>query len=202
MSPVGPLSSSALQILRQTSVQTIATKPAAAGNVLLAAANGAELPGVSDVQARAKAKVSESLFDSRPNSQQVRIDLMRRFGKELGLDLDDYKSLHAFADAARETIADMVTERMKMLPPEERNYFKVRDGIYGELEKKLGLDKLGISIEDIFAAIDDPDGDAAEKLDAILANEARSKDETGDGGDAQGAQPAAATTDEDGLYSP
>ena len=61
------------------------------------------------------------------------------------------------------------------------------------LEKNLGLDKLGITLDDLISAIDSPVGESAKKLDEALKELA--------GGEHKGA-PGDLRPDAAGLYGP
>lgn len=181
MPTMAPVSSSiALQILQQSNVPPVPKEEPATGNVLLAAANDVENPTVSDAQSRAKAKVSESLFDTKVDAQQMKIHLYRRLGELLGVDMDSYADASDYTKALKEAVQDI------KLSPNGAN-------ILDELEKELGLDDLGISIDEFISAMDDPDGEAGKKLNAALEP---ALDKDGKDG------PGKVGVDDLGLYSP
>lgn len=161
MTTIAPLNATALQILLQSNVPAaVASEPAPAA--VLAVANGIKVPGVSDAQSQAKARMSESLFDkSVVNIQELKVNLMQRLGEELGVAMDEYKDdPRGYASALRVALAIAKSDS--------------EDGgvkLVAELEEKLGLDRLGISLDELIAAVDDPDGEADEKLDAALRKE-------------------------------
>ncbi len=94
-------------------------------------------------------------MDSPVDIQQLKFNLFRRAGEELGVKMDDFKDPGEFASALRTVIG-----KIKMTP----------DGatVLAALEKKLGLDKLGVSIDDLVDAISSPDGEGGKKLDGAL----------------------------------
>ncbi len=183
-------SSAALQILQQASAPTLSKKEEeapSAGSVILAAANGVAIPSVGGAQSQAKAKISDAFMDSPIDIQQLKFNLMRRLGEELGVKMDDFEDPRDYGSAIREVIG-----KIKASPTGAMYLAK--------LEKDLGLDKLGISIDDLVDAISSPDGDGGKKLDAAL------RAETGE--DARKAAEDMQTvmrgvkTDETGLYGP
>lgn len=182
MPTVSTLNSTALLILQPLAVLPVEKDQSALpGAGLLAAANGVVVPGVSDAQAQAKAKISESFFDNGVDLQELKFHLYRRLGEELGINMGDYENPKDYAAALKDAVGDIKANS--------------EDGglkFFAGLEKKLGLDKLGLSIDDLVNAIEDPDGKASKKLDEAL----RAK--TGE--DAKAAV-LEITTDEDGRYS-
>ncbi len=157
MPSASSVNSTALLILQQTnpaSSSTDTTKQS--GNTLLAVANGVAEAGAGP-QAQARAKVSEALFDaSKPNVMQMKIDLMRRLGEEFGISVDDFESASKFGAAIRDAIGQIELQEGGALA-------------LIAIERKLGLDKLGISLDELVSAIIDPESDDAEKLDAALS---------------------------------
>ena len=154
-------SSAALQILQQASAPTLSKKEEeapSAGSVILAAANGVAIPSVGGAQSRAKAKISDAFTDSPIDIQQLKFNLFRRLGEELGVNMDDFEDPRDYGSAIREVIG-----KIKASPTGAMYLAK--------LEKDLGLDKLGISIDDLVDAISSPDGDGGKKLDAALRAE-------------------------------
>jgi hypothetical protein len=160
MTTTAPLNSAALMILQQVSAPTPSKdeQQPSAGSVILAAANGVAIPSVSDAQSQAKAKISGAFMDSPVDIQQLKFNLFRRAGEELGVKMDDFKDPGEFASALRAVIG-----KIKMTSDGA--------GVLAALEKKLGLDKLGVSIDDLVDAISSPDGEGGKKLDAALRAE-------------------------------
>ncbi|MDW6021902.1 hypothetical protein SAZ10_09020 [Mesorhizobium sp. BAC0120] len=107
----------------------------------------------------APAQVSSFAFDSifsvnYVDAHKLKINLMERVGKAFGFDLDD------FADAG-----DMAREIDKLVA-------KMTHGEIMAIEKKLGLDELGVSLREVLDAMKDPGGDSDRKLDAALREKA------------------------------
>lgn len=173
------LPTAALQILQQVNAEAVPRETAPAGTALVAAANGIVLPGSSGARAQANARISESLFDHRPNLQEMKFDLFRRLGSELGVNMDDYEDPHDYASALRRAIAKIKTQPDAMQ-------------ILRAIEKELGLNELGLTLDDLIDAIDDPDGKVAKKLNEALIAQM--------GGDADSIREGI-KIDEAGLYS-
>ena len=152
-----PVMTAALQILQQANATTMSSDPAQPpGSAVLSIANGVEDAGAGP-QAKARGKVSEALFDqSVPTVSQKRIELMRRVGDEFGLKVEDFETSSKFGAAVREKIGQIKLQPGGALA-------------LAAIEKKVGLDKLGITLDDFVEAMMDPGGDKAEKLDAALA---------------------------------
>ena len=182
-------SSAALLILQQASVPALSKKDEepSAGSAILAAANGVAIPSVAGAQSQAKAKISDAFMDSPIDIQQLKFNLFRRVGEELGVKMDDFKDPRDYGSALRGAIEKIKASPMGAL-------------FLTKIEKDLGLDELGVSIDDVVDAISSPDGDGGKKLDAAL------RAETGE--DAKKAAEDMLTvmrgikTDETGLYGP
>jgi len=187
MTSVSPLDSTALLTLRQATLQPSDDKAKPADQILAAANGLASGDTGAGTSAEARAKINGALFDrSVPDSLQMKISLMRRLGEEFGLDMDKFESQAAFGAAIERAVGAI----------------KIQDGgvlMLTEIERKLGLDKLGISLDTLVNAIIDPDSDDSDKLDAALKTHLG---ELAGAGEKDGGQGAAALvrTDEDGLY--
>lgn len=112
----------------------------------------------------------------------MKVRLMERLGEELGISMDDFNSVRSYGLAIRQAV-----EEIKREPG---------GGFFlAELEKKLGLDDLGISLDTLVDAMTDPTGEADRKLEAAL------KAQVGDIFDEDDkAALAALAPDEIGLY--
>jgi hypothetical protein len=178
----------AVQILQQAASYTSSDTPQQPGTAVLSIANGVAEAGAG-AQSKARAKVSEALFDhSVPTVSQKRIELMRRVGDEFGLKLEDFETSSKFGAAVREKIGQIKLQPGGALA-------------LAAIEKKVGLDKLGISLDDFVDAMMDPGGDEAKKLDAALAETLG--DEAKDGAiDGARERLALLQRDDLGLYGP
>jgi len=84
----------------------------------------------------ANAKLSASLFSVNHQSvNELKLALIERTGKALGIDQADYESRDDFVKAMQEAFGKLKLEGGDM-------------AVLG-LEKKLGLDELGISLQDV-----------------------------------------------------
>ena len=104
-----------------------------------------------------------TIFDSsRMSKEELKAKILRELAKSVGVDIDKGgDNLKDLGLKIRNTL-----EKMKLEDPDR--YKRLIE----ELNKRLGLDKLGLSVEDFIAAITDPGSDKAKeldkKLDAIL----------------------------------
>lgn len=160
MSPMSSINTAAVRILQQTSpLFTPAGRRTSPGDGLIAAVNGVAPrggAGVSQASTQARAKISEALFGvNSVGITEMKINLMRRLGEEFGISLDDHASQSSFGAAIKEEIA-----KIRLLDNGEE--------ILAKIEKTLGLDKLGLTIDAFVNAIVDPEGADAETLDAAL----------------------------------
>jgi hypothetical protein len=161
------LNSAALLILQQASPLAASTeaRKTTPGDDLIATANGLAQQGPSRASTQAEAKISEALFDSSAfDVTAMKINLMRRLGEEFGISLDDHASQASFGTAIKDAIAQIKRQDGGML-------------VLAAIERKLGLDKLGLSLDTLVNAITDPKGGDAEKLDAALRKQAGVDDE-------------------------
>mgnify|MGYP007011825432 CR=1 FL=1 len=161
MTFVSSAQSSAVQLLQQANRPLLHkdTSPNVSGASLVAAANGVELPSDKDGAGptrQAQAKVSEALFKpNEPSAIEMKLHLMKRLGEEFGITLEDHESHASFGRAIQAEIT-----KIKMKP----------EGvlILSAIEKKLGFDKLGFSLDTFVNAIIDPKGTDGQKVDAAL----------------------------------
>lgn len=122
---------------------------------------------------------SDDLFSVKiVDVNKLKVDLIDRLSKALGVKQEDYDTSRSFGFALKMAVIELKSK------PEGRMLLL-------ELEKDLGLDKLGISIDTLINAIIDPSGDDGEKLDAALGKQL---------GEAN--QQRAIELDEIGIYRP
>lgn len=161
MSPVLPVNSNAALILQQSKINPIPLdKNKAPDNDILAVANG--------IDARKEAKDVKTADDYwgvfQTDPTQMKAKLFKALGDAFGFDIKDFKSIKSFGNAIRAKV-----EKMKM-SPEGRHAL-------ADIEKKLGLAELGISLDTLIEAIISPEGAASDKLDAALAEQSTEEDE-------------------------
>lgn len=146
------VNSIALQILRADRTPSASTaEQQPAGRDLIAVANN--LNKASD---RPGADATEDIFSIHHiDANQLKIRLFERVGEQFGIDMDDHESLASYGEAIREAVA--------LLRQYPGGYIQLE-----EIEKKLGLNELGVSIDTVINAIIDPDGRHDDKLEEAL----------------------------------
>jgi hypothetical protein len=180
-----------VQILRHASPlspHSSGTVADGAGAGFIAAANGiAVADSGGEPTQRARAKLSEALFKpDAPSVTEMKIHLMKRLGQELGIALEDHETHASFGAALRTEIA-----KIKMKPGGNL--------MLAAIERKLGFDKLGFSLDTFVNAIIDPKGDDGRKVDAALKKEL-GLDDGEDRRSGERTVRAVVTPDESGLY--
>lgn len=109
----------------------------------------------SEEAKRARDKITSALFGSNnvdPN--ELKMDLLERLAKKLGLDPDEARSSFKFGRAVEDIV--------KQLPNEE----------VSKIEEDIGLKDLGITMESLIAAIKNPYADDAQHLKDALTKKA------------------------------
>lgn len=150
--------STSLQLLQQIA-QRHAGQVAGAADLPGGASRGAAGPlPAGNAILQASYRTGQSLFDlSVPDPTAMKVRLMERLGEEFGFDMDDFSSREAYGRAIRKAVDDLKAA-----------------GGFSELkriEKELGLDELGITLDTLVNAIVQPGGDADEAVDAALRSE-------------------------------
>lgn len=141
---------------------------------MAAAENGLSADALSGMETnddRIRAEVTEKMFSvSHVSVQEKKIDLIERTGKALGIDKSDYASDAEFSRAMRDVFENLKTQA--------NGWQFIR-----EIERDLGLDELGVSLEDVIDAASDPDGKSGDRLEAALGRRygADEEDEEKDG---------------------
>lgn len=192
MSAVSAIQSSAVLILQQMARPATSSEDAgSSARSLIAAANGVDDPNASrgaGATQQARAKISEALFKpNAPSVTEMKLHLMKRLGEEFKIKLEGHATHASFGRAIQAEI-----NKIKMQPGGAM--------MLAALEKKLGFDKLGFSLDTFVNAIIDPSGSDGKKVDAALKEHLGKMEE--DEGDAEDAVAAlkALLHDEDGLY--
>lgn len=159
------------------------------GRSLVAVANGVADPGPSSGATRqAKAKVSEALFKpNQPSVTEMKLHLMTRLGEKFKIKLEDHASDASFGRAIQAEINKIKTQPEGAL-------------ILSAIEKELGFDKLGFSLDTFVNAIIDPDGADGEKVDAALKDHLGVDDDEAEKADDTRAALEALRLDDNGLY--
>ncbi|RKE86380.1 hypothetical protein [Rhizobium sp. AG855] len=183
MTTVTSSNSAALLILQQTRSAGAVEQDGAGADALVATANGLDGKIGSAAQpTQAQSKISESFFSvNHVNINKLKIDLIERAGKALGVDASDYGSREEFSSAMQKALGKLKAEGGDMAVK--------------SLEKELGLDKLGVSIQDVIDSAKDPD--ANDKLTKALE-----KQEGEEQGDDNRSEPLSIVSDDNGTYRP
>ncbi|AZO24440.1 MULTISPECIES: hypothetical protein [unclassified Mesorhizobium] len=172
MSSLPTLNNAALSILQQ---QRPASAAGSAGDGLVANIN--RTPADLGSGAPLMAEISQSMFSlDGLNVTATKVRLMERAGKEFGLDQGDYESVISYGTAVKNAV-----EALKRQSP----------SAIAEIERQLGLDQLGVSLDTLVNSIADPQSSDGDRLDAALEREAGKQGE----GKSASIQP-----DEIGLY--
>ena len=183
---IAPVGSAALLVLRQAASSS--TRPPAEvspADRLTAAAGNAAIGRPAAPLAEARGKVAEALFDrSVPDVNAMKVHLYEALGEEFGISISDFETPRDFGAAIAEKIGQMRREPNGSL-------------MLSEIEKRLGLDKLGISLDTLVDAVINAGGESDAKLTRAL--EAKLGEEAGGG---KSASPSIARlgSDEIGLY--
>ncbi|KUM28376.1 hypothetical protein AU467_34855 [Mesorhizobium loti] len=160
--------------------QTPALTPRSAADSLVASINrasGSDHSGSGSPLTQGQAKISQSMFSVNSlNVTATKVRLMERAGKEFGIDQADFESVTSYGSAVKNAV-----EALKRQSP----------SAIAEIEKQLGLDQLGVSLDTLVNAIVDPQG--SDRLDAALEKQ------VGDDGKDE-ARAAPLQPDEIGLY--
>ena len=150
-----------------------------AGDNLVASISPAA-SGIGSPLVQAQGKITESMFSvNNLDPTQMKARLFERVGKAFGINQDDYASLFAYGSAIKTALGEM-----KQKSPSD----------IALIEKKLGLDELGVSLDTVVNAIVDPQSSDSDTLDAAL------KTFLGETTNGKGENPASIEQDEIGLY--
>ncbi|MCC7252689.1 hypothetical protein [Hyphomicrobium sp.] len=183
------LNSTALLILEQVRPSPAsAVKQRPAADQLVAAANGVPIGGAGKPSRAAQAKIVEAMFSANTvDANKLKIKLMERLGKEFGFSPGDFETSAAFGAAVRDAVGQL----------------KMQEGghqIVAAIEKKLGLDKLGLTLDALVNALIDPESEDGLKLETALRKQA-AEEAKASGKDAARALLTLMTQrDEAGLY--
>lgn len=185
MTTVSPTGSAALLILQQANATSAASEQEKTGtDRLIAAANGqADKVGVDKQPTQAASKISESFFSvNHVSINKLKLDLIDQAGRALGVNPDDFVVRKDFVDAMERALGKL----------------KMEGGAAAvmKLEQELGLDKLGVSIDDVMDSARDPQ--ANDKLTKALERQAGKTDL---GAKTDGQDVLLVAPDEIGLYA-
>lgn len=182
MTTIGPAGTVALQMLSEQAAPIGRQAVQNAASVKLIAVNNGVQATNSVAPLAGKPKFASAIFDaSAPDVTKMKLDLFRRTGEKLGVHEDDFDS---FADYAM-VLKDAVTQ-LKISPNAEM--------IIRRVEKDLGLDKLGVSLDTVIDALTDPASGANQTLTDALRKQMAEHD------DGRTGRPAHVQSDDLGLY--
>lgn len=154
MTSIPGVNSTASLILQQLS--SVAPAPGEEKNSanLAAIANGlSSKAGVTGAEAQAQAKITDTM--SAASLTQARMQLYARVGEALGVKEEDYATPQLWATALRGVVRAIRAQ-------------KGGDAAILQIEQKLGLDKLGVSLDTVIDSISDPGGGASNALNDAL----------------------------------
>ncbi|MBR0554789.1 hypothetical protein J5J10_03775 [Ciceribacter sp. L1K23] len=184
MTSISTTNSAALLILQQTT-STGGSAPASAdvSDAMIAVANGLpDLTGSDGQGNKAEAKLSERLFSVNHQSiAAMKLDLIERTGKALGVDKDDYATANEFVSAMKAALSNI-----RMQPNGQQ--------AIASIERDLGLDKLGLSINEVINSA--RDSEANDKVTKALEKEYGTVADHAEASELLGAP------DEIGIYGP
>ncbi|MFS8046298.1 hypothetical protein [Rhizobium sp. BR 314] len=170
MTSIPSTPSAALAILQQLNASV--TPPQSSADKLIAVSTGQpNIVSVSKQPNPAQSKVSEAMFSMNGDSiAKQKLELIERTGKALGIVRNDYASMDDFVAAMKKAFGEL----------------KVQPGAAGAihgLEKELGLDKLGLSLEDVISSA--TEGGDNDKVTRALEKRSHQKDDDKKDGDGE-----------------
>ncbi|WP_276117965.1 hypothetical protein [Pararhizobium qamdonense] len=189
MSAISGVNSAALLILQQTNSTSSIKDDKSASDNLVAVANGVgEKIGMSAQPGQAQSRISEAMFSvDNVNINKMKLELIERAGQKLGFDKSDFDSEADFARQMRKQVITM--------------HASGADQKIAEIEKELGLDKLGISLLDVVSSARNPDLDDAVTQALKEREGAKNKEEAEKAEKERDAlPPSSLAPDEIGLY--
>lgn len=161
MTPVSNTNTAALRIVEQIANRTETEKvqPHGETSVMIAAANGLDVETDSpDPSHRARLKIDESVFSVQHiDITERKMKLFEDVGEALGISEDGYDTPLAYATALRIEVNAILEDE------DGRGWQIIR-----EIEKELGLDDLGMTLDEVISAIANPDGASDRKLTDAL----------------------------------
>ena len=164
------------------------TASTTASDTITSVAGGQTQPGKVSVTTQPSAgesKVAEAMFGvNNANINKLKLDLIDRTAKAMGINQDDYDSRDAFVDAMQTALGHLKIEG--------------GDAAVHGLEKQLGLDKLGVTLQDVIDSARDPE--ANDKLTQALKRQAGMYGDNTDGNDMSPSLPGQGN--DIGLYGP
>ena len=153
MSSIFPVNTTALLILQQS-------RPLARSSDGSVDAGASGLVGAGSPLTQARAKISDAMFSvNSVDPTEMKVRLIERLGEEFGIKQSDYTSVAAYGWDIRRAVDELKAKPGSAL-------------VISAIEKRLGLDRLGVTLDDLVDATVDPKSDGGKKLDAALAKQA------------------------------
>ncbi|SFB18474.1 hypothetical protein SAMN03159496_02216 [Rhizobium sp. NFR07] len=188
MTFIAGTNSAALLILTQANSVNSPENEKARSDTLVAVANGVGgKVGASLQPGQAESKISEAMFSvNNVNINKLKLDLIDRAATALGFDESDYETRGQFVSAMRVELVKIAAD--------EGGEQKI-----AAMEKKLGLDKLGVSLMDVVSSARNPEANdrvtqALEEREGVDKEKDEKKDERDDD------TPSSFQPDEMGIY--
>lgn len=180
MPPLLPVSSVAVQVLQQSKITPISIdKNEKTEDSLVAAANGTKSESVEE---------TTNYWDiNTVTPTQMKVKLFEAVGEALGLQEESFSDFSAYASA--------IQAKMEKMKEDDPLAFMV----FHDIEKDLGLDELGLTLESVVEAMIEPGGSDDEALDAAL--KAKADEINGDFGDDAEEVFGSLRVDSNGIYS-
>ncbi|MDX8442249.1 hypothetical protein [Mesorhizobium australafricanum] len=116
-------------------------------------------------QAESAGSVSRFSVDSL-NITATKVRLMQRAGKEFGVDQTDFDSVSSYGSAIKNAVEALKRQSPSAVP---------------KIERQLGLDQLGVSLDTLVNAIVRPQGGDNDRLDTALRQHAGGQGEAASG---------------------
>lgn len=111
-----------------------------------------------DAQKAANTKINDHFFNQAGNgANNNRMVLIREVGEFFDLKREDFKSDFAFGSALAKIVENLPTDALR------------------DIEKKLGLTDIDVSLNELIEAIKDPEGSQGKKLDEALDSKGSAK---------------------------
>jgi len=159
MSLIPMIKANALQILQQTQSQGVLLQGRSPSDLSGAPTQGASAQ--TQILDPAKSKLAVSIFSvTNVDVNELKLNLMNRAGKALGLDENNYSSNDEYFEAV-----EHVVQTLKL-------HGSV--GVIKSVEKEIGLDKLGVSLEDL---VNKDDPEASDRVKKALERKVGNQDE-------------------------
>jgi hypothetical protein len=186
MIPLSGVNFTAALILQQLNPMGAAPEGENNSVNLTAIANGLSAKtGVNGPETQAQSKITDTL--SAASLTQLKMQLFKKVGAALGVNESNYATPQKYAAALRQAVSGIRAQ-------------KNGEDIIKGIEHELGLDKLGVSLDTVIDAIDNPGSSAGKALDDAL-KKAIAKGEIAAGGSDVSLQ-GTVQVNEIGMYSP